>query len=177
MVRKRTAILICVLTGVALEVLVGGLSGRAEAWDSSLYWVAGLPMALVVAVLVGLFAEGEGWLFAALIVPAQMTAMVVRTRGGFGLWPLSLVMGFFLGAPLMIAALVANRQRAYEAKRLTIQLVDVTLLISTIDTRPAVGGSIMRPRRGGRRHGSGIGIKSRRTRIAPGRSHRRTTDR
>lgn len=112
---SRTALLLCILTGVALEVGVGMASGRLEAWDSPLYWTIGLPIAFAVAVLVGLFSRGQSWLCAGAIVPAQMTAMVLRGRGGFDLWPLSLLAGAILGSPLLLAALIASRRRSRSA--------------------------------------------------------------
>lgn len=116
MLSKRTAALLCILTGVTMEVVIGAVSGRSELWDSTLYWTAGIPAALVVSVLVGSLTVGDGWLMAGLIIPAQIAAMVLRTSGSFTLWPLSIAASLILGAPLMIASLIASRLRARRSR-------------------------------------------------------------
>jgi len=79
MLATRVTIGIAIATGVALELGIHALSGRQEAWDSSLYWIAGLPIAGAVAVVQGALARRRDWLWAFAIVPSQITTMMVRS--------------------------------------------------------------------------------------------------
>lgn len=112
--RAQRAALIAIATGVAIEFGIGALSGRREAWDSGLYWLLGLPAALVVAATVGYLAGRRGWYWAGLIVPSQVTAMMVRNGEIGGLWPLMVIVGSVLGAPFLLAAFLASRYAAAE---------------------------------------------------------------
>ncbi len=105
---RRTTILLALLTGIALEVAVSRIRGRREAWDSTLYWTAGVPAALVVAVAIGYLARGADWVWAILIVPGQFVAMAARSRD-FSLLPLGLILGAVMGLPFLVAAFVGQK--------------------------------------------------------------------
>lgn len=107
---RRTTILLALLTGIALEVVVSRLGGRREAWDSTLYWTAGIPAALGVAVAIGYLARGSDWVWALLIVPGQFVAMAARSRD-FSMLPLGLVLGAVIGIPFLVAAFVGQKLR------------------------------------------------------------------
>ena len=77
---RRHAIIASVATGAALEFVVGAIGGRREAWDSALYWSAGLPAALAAAAAIGYFAGRRAWYWTGLIMPSQV--MVMMLRGG-----------------------------------------------------------------------------------------------
>jgi hypothetical protein len=111
-VNRRTTILLAIAIGVALEVGIGAMSGRREAWDSGQYWSVGLPFASVAALLLGYFASGRNWRWAILIVPAQLTAMMVKSGGIGTLWPLMLVLGAVLSLPFVAVASLGARLRA-----------------------------------------------------------------
>jgi hypothetical protein len=106
---QRAALLASVATGVVLELGIGAMSGRREAWDSGLYWSIGLPAALVVSAGVGYLAGRRGWYWTGLIVPSQVTAMMLRSGEIGGLWPLMVLLSSVLGAPFLLAAFVASR--------------------------------------------------------------------
>ena len=74
----RTALLVSIAIGMALEIGVTLASGRREAWDAGVYWSAGLPLAVLGAAAIGYLARGRGWLATALIVPAQVATMMYR---------------------------------------------------------------------------------------------------
>jgi hypothetical protein len=116
MLRKRTTILLCVLTGVALELGIHALSGRREAWDSAKYWTIGLPLVAVVSVAIGFLSQRTDWLWTLVVVPSQvmtmvLRSMVLRSRAGGGLWPLTLVLSSILSAPFVLAAFIGSKFR------------------------------------------------------------------
>jgi hypothetical protein len=100
-----------VLTGVLLELVLGVLSGRREAWDSAQYWTIGLPLAIVAAAAIGFYSRGTDWLWTALIVPGQVLTMMVKSGEIGGLWPLTVMFSAILSAPFVLVAFVASRFR------------------------------------------------------------------
>jgi len=111
MLRKRTTILLSVLTGVALELGIHALSGRREAWDSAQYWTIGLPLVAVVSVAIGFLSQQTDWIWTLVVVPSQVMTMVLRSRAGGGLWPLTLVLSSILSAPFVLAAFIGSKFR------------------------------------------------------------------
>ena len=110
MLPPRTALLVSVAIGVALEVGVTLASGGREAWDAGVYWSMGLPLAALAAAAIGYLARGRAWLSTAVIVPAQVATMMFR--GGAGsLWPLALALSFVLSLPFVGVAFAARRLR------------------------------------------------------------------
>ncbi len=98
-------------SGIALELVIRSLSGRREAWDSGLYWTLGLPAVLLISVLLGLLARRRDWLWTFLIVPSQVTTMMVMNGELGGLWPLTAGLSAILSAPFVGAAFIGSRLR------------------------------------------------------------------
>ena len=65
----------------------------------------------MVAVALGALARGRDWLWAFLIVPAQVTTMMVRSGELSGLWPLAMILASMLSTPFLAAAFVGSRLR------------------------------------------------------------------
>jgi hypothetical protein len=107
----RTAALLAIVIGITLEVGVTLVTGRREAWDAGVYWTVGLPLAALGAALIGYTAAGRGWLSTALIVPAQVAAMTLRSGSSGGLWPLVLILSSVLSLPFVGVAWIARRVR------------------------------------------------------------------
>ena len=105
----RTALLISIAIGMALEVGVTLASGRREAWDAGVYWTTGLPLAVIGAAAVGYLSRGRAWMSTALIVPAQVATMMYRGGGAGNLWPLALALSFILSLPFVGVAFAARR--------------------------------------------------------------------
>ena len=103
--------LLGVLTGAAVELGVVAFSGRREAWDSELYWTAGVPLALLVSFAIGFRSRGRAWLGALAVAPGQVLAMTLRSGEIGGLWPLALMLSMLLSAPFVVAAFVGSRMR------------------------------------------------------------------
>jgi hypothetical protein len=107
----RTAAFVSIATGILLELGIHVLSGRREAWDSPQYWTVGLPLAAVVALLLGFLSRGTAWRWSVLVVPSQVTTMMVRSGEISGLWPLMLILASILSAPFVVAAWIGSRLR------------------------------------------------------------------
>jgi hypothetical protein len=99
MLDRRATIALSILTGIALELAIHAMTGRREAWDSSQYWSVGLPIAGVVALLLGYLAGGRRWIWTLLIVPAQVTTMMLRNGEIGTLWPLMMILACVLSLP------------------------------------------------------------------------------
>jgi len=106
--RRPAVVVISAATGVLLEIGVFMVSGRREAWDSPVFWTAGLPIAALIARFV---ATGSDWLWAAIIAPSQVLTMMARSGEIGSLWPLTLVLSFILSGPFVAAAFVGSRFR------------------------------------------------------------------
>lgn len=115
MLDRGITIVLSILTGVALEVGVHILSGRREAWDSTEYWLIGLPAVAVVSFALGLFARGTAWRWTILVIPAQVMTMMVRAGEVGNLWPLAIILGLILGMPFFAIAFVGSRLRSKQA--------------------------------------------------------------
>jgi hypothetical protein len=113
----RTPILAALGTGIALELVVAAIGGRREAWDSGLYWGAGLPAAAAIAGVLGYLFPRRAWLWGLLILPAQVSAMMLRSGEISGLWPLMVVLAAVLGAPLAAASAVGGIIRRRTARQ------------------------------------------------------------
>ncbi len=110
-VSKRTSALCAVFVGVALELGVYASTGRREAWDSSQYWTIGLPLAGLASVAIGYLSRGNDWIWTLVVIPSQVTTMMVRNGELGGLWPLTMVLAALLSAPFLAAAFIGSRFR------------------------------------------------------------------
>ena len=102
------------VTGMALWAMVAFYGGRAEPWDSELYWTAGYPLALMTAGIVGAAYPWRTWGWALGLMFAQIRVMVAG-GSGLGMLPFGMVFLAILALPLMIAA----RLGAWLRSRLT----------------------------------------------------------
>lgn len=115
MLDRGITIVLSILTGIALEVGVHAMSGRREAWDSSEYWLIGLPAVAAVSFALGLFSRGTAWRWTTLIVPTQVMTMMARSGEIGNLWPLAIVLGLILGTPFFAIAFLGSRFRTKKA--------------------------------------------------------------
>jgi hypothetical protein len=109
--RTRTIIVLSVLTGVGLELGIYAISGRREAWDSTQYWTIGLPLAVVASLAIGYLSRHTDWAWTILVVPSQVTTMMVRSGEIGSLWPLAALVSAFLSLPFVAAAVVGSALR------------------------------------------------------------------
>jgi hypothetical protein len=111
MLRKHSIIAIGIVTGVALEIGIHALSGRREAWDSAEYWTLGLPSAMIVSVILGVFSRDRDWIWTCVIVPSQAMTMILRSGELGGLWPLTVILSTILSTPFVVGAFIGSRFR------------------------------------------------------------------
>jgi len=107
---------VALVVGASLWLGTAAMSGRREAWDSQLYWLAGYPLCIALAAVLAYFAPGRParWAFAVMLV--QPIAMVLSSGGDFGLLPLGLLLFAILALPAFAAAKVAASIRARSAR-------------------------------------------------------------
>ena len=98
---------VALAAGASLWLGTAAVSGRREAWDSPLYWSAAYPLCIALAALLAYLApERPGrWSFSVMLV--QPIAMVLASRGDFGLLPLGLILFAALALPAFAVAKVA----------------------------------------------------------------------
>ena len=111
MLNRRSVIVLCVAAGAGLELSIQALSGRREAWDSGLYWTLGLPVVALLSAAIGLASERFDWLWTFLIVPSQVTTMMLRSGEIGSLWPLAAALSSILSVPFVAAAFVGSKMR------------------------------------------------------------------
>jgi hypothetical protein len=111
MLSRRALLLLCVITGIALELGVHAVSGRREAWDSAAYWTIGLPTVCLASIAFGFLSRDRDWLSTVVIVPSQVLTMMVTNGDIGGLWPLTVALSSILSAPFVVAAFIASRFR------------------------------------------------------------------
>ena len=98
MLPARTALLISLAIGVALEV--GTLGSRT-----------GLPIAVVLSGAIGYLSRGRGWLAPAAIGPAQFAAALYRGASMAPAWLGPFLYFVALSVPMVLAAYVGHRVR------------------------------------------------------------------
>lgn len=96
--------------GAMLWLLAGLLSGRREAWDSSLYWTVAYPLSIALAGLLAYRVPERSWRWALAVMLAQ-ALMLVLSAADFGLLPLGLILFSILALPAIGFAAVMARIR------------------------------------------------------------------
>jgi hypothetical protein len=101
---------IAVATGAGLWLAVMLISGRREAWDSPMYWMAAYPAGIAVAGILGYLAPQQPWRWSLVLMSAEAVTMAVAASS-FGLLPLGLIMFGILALPGVAAAALAAAAR------------------------------------------------------------------
>jgi hypothetical protein len=94
--------------GLVVWLAIGFISGRREAWDSSLYFVVGIPVMCAIAFALAYRFPRRGWLLAFAIAFGQSIGLLF-SGGSLSLWPLTIVAMTALSLPQLAAAIVATR--------------------------------------------------------------------
>lgn len=103
----RTAYVAAAVSGVALWTAATVISGRTEAWDSTLYWVAAYPAGIVVSFVLGYLAPERPWRWAVTLMWCQAATLAVLASS-YGLLPLGLILFGVLALPPAGAAALAG---------------------------------------------------------------------
>jgi uncharacterized membrane protein YcaP (DUF421 family) len=84
------------------------IAGRREMWDSTLYFVAGIPLMCVVAFAVAYAFPVRVWRWVVAMAIGQSLVLLMG-GGALSLWPLSIVALTVLSLPQFVAAFVAAK--------------------------------------------------------------------
>jgi len=74
------------------------ISGKKEAWDSTLYWAAAYPLAVVLAGGLGYWVPEKPWRWGLTVMLVQAVVLALASSS-FGLLPLGLILFSFLAIP------------------------------------------------------------------------------
>jgi hypothetical protein len=106
----KQAYAVAAIGGAALWLATAALSGRREAWDSSLYWSVAYPLAIAGAGALGYLAPERPWRWGATLMLVQAVTLAV-TASSFGLLPLGLMLFGVLAVLPTAMATVGARMR------------------------------------------------------------------
>lgn len=98
--------------GVILWLGTAAISGRAEAWDSGLYWMAAYPLSIALAGGLGYFWPEKPWRWGLTVMLVQALTLAFAASS-FGLLPLGLMLFAVLALP---AILVARRAAGFRLR-------------------------------------------------------------
>ena len=113
MKKKETWLyVITVLTGALVWIVVSKVSGRREAWDSSLYFSVGYPVICLLSLALGYFAPAQSWRWGVAPFAGQFVWLLL-SQGPGNLLPL----GIFAFAVISVPAIVAAKIGAYFGSR------------------------------------------------------------
>jgi len=110
-ISNGTAFGAAAIAGAVLWQVTAMISGRNEAWDSSLYWTVAYPLGLLVAGVLARLNPDRPWRWALVMMWAQPVMMALTSGSDFGLLPLGLILFGFLAIPPMGVAHVAGTLR------------------------------------------------------------------
>jgi len=97
-----------IVGGAILWLAAAGISGKREAWDSSIYWAVAYPLGIVLAGGLGYWVPEKPWRWGLAVMLAQAVALSAA-GSDFGLLPLGLMMFSILALPAIgVAALMAR---------------------------------------------------------------------
>jgi hypothetical protein len=100
-----------IVGGAALWIAAAGISGKTEAWDSSLYWTAAYPLSIGLAGVLGYWAPEKPWRWGLAVMLAQAVVLVFA-GSGFGMLPFGLILFSILALPAIgLACLTAMIRR------------------------------------------------------------------
>ena len=101
---KNTPLLISAVLGAVTWVGIGALSGKTEAWDSSLYWSVGFPFMSIAVLLIAVKWPEKPWRYGVVTMVVQALVGFIQAFPNINLWPLSIFLLLILSLPLVIAA-------------------------------------------------------------------------
>jgi hypothetical protein len=113
--RESWAWVAAIIGGAVLWSVATGVSGRREAWDSTLYWIVAYPLGICLAAGLGYWVPEKPWRWGLAVMLAQ--AVVLVTSGSdFGLLPLGLIVFSILALPAVGAATLMAKFRLRSGK-------------------------------------------------------------
>ncbi len=101
---------LAIAAGAALWLATSLATGKAEAWDSSVYWSVAYPVAIALSGALGFAFPHRPWRWAFAVMLSQAAVMMFG-GAGLGLLPLGLVLLAALSLPGIVLASLAARLR------------------------------------------------------------------
>ena len=110
------------LSGIAVWIGIGIISGNTEAWDSPLYWKIGVPFLALIAFIIGLIHPKAPYRWG--ITQGLSQSVVIFLQGlyfgySMNLYPPSIIVNIIISIPSIISAYLGmtlcnfiKRQRA-----------------------------------------------------------------
>ena len=89
--------------GAAVWIIIAQVSGRREAWDSGLYFSAGIPAVCMASMAFGFLAPRRSWRWGITPLAGQFIWMLLAEGPG-NLLPLGMVVFAVLSIPAVITA-------------------------------------------------------------------------
>jgi hypothetical protein len=105
---------IAIVGGAGLWFVTAAVTGRTEAWDSTLYWVATYPISIALAGWLAYQIPKDPWRWALAVMWAQALALMFASSS-LGLLPLGLIVFGVLSLPAVFVAKLAAARRASTA--------------------------------------------------------------
>ena len=96
------------VAGFAICLAIVKIAGRREMWDSTMYFVAGIPLMCVVAFAVAYAFPVRVWRWVVAMAIGQ-SIVLLMADGSLSLWPLSVMALTVLSLPQFVAAFVAAK--------------------------------------------------------------------
>jgi hypothetical protein len=97
-----------IVGGATLWLATAAISGKMEAWDSSLYWAATYPLSIGLAAFLGYRVPEKPWRWGLTVMLAQAVVLILGSSD-FGLLPLGLILFSVLALPAIgLAKLMAK---------------------------------------------------------------------
>lgn len=100
------------VAGTVLWSATAHFGGRAEPWDSELYWTGAYPAALALSAVLGFAFPHRSWRWALALMLSQ-TLVMLAGGAGFGLLPLGMILMAVLSVPAVLTARVGARLRRW----------------------------------------------------------------
>jgi len=92
---------------MAVEIVITQADQRREAWDSSNYWIFGIPSMMLASLICGLYARRNSIALGYAPFVGQMVTMMFRAGVG-SMLPLGAILIGILGLSGVLAALVGK---------------------------------------------------------------------
>ena len=96
--RSTWAWSVSIVGGAVLWIIATLVSGKQEAWDSSLYWSVSYPLSIALAGMVGYWAPDRPWRWGLAVMWAQAVVLVF-SAADFGMLPIGLILFSVLALP------------------------------------------------------------------------------
>jgi hypothetical protein len=118
LVKDWHVFLLLFVAGATAAILISIASGQREAWDSTLYWSAGLPAMALIAGIAGYSRPHRTWSLGVAVVAGSLAPMIIRSimgREGASLWPIGFLFAAVLALGCGAAAWLGSRLRRRRA--------------------------------------------------------------